>query len=85
MSDMDQAVSVTTSVDIDWEELGRVFADQVSTDQARFFIGFYEAVVDEQLIFIADEKAFDLHDIRHDVSVLISNLGHFIATREARS
>lgn len=60
MTDIDQAISVTTSVDIDWEELGRVCAEGYSTDQAKFFIGFYEAVNDMQLAFIGAEKAFDV-------------------------
>lgn len=75
MADMTQAVKVETSVEIDWAELGRIFAEQLSTDQAAFLIGFYEGVSDMQLAYIGSEKAFDGFDSRHDVSVVISNLG----------
>lgn len=60
MSDIDQAISVTTTIDIDWEELGRICAERGSTEQAKFFIGFYEGVSDMQIAFIGSEKAFDV-------------------------
>ena len=77
MSDIDVAIDVTTSVDINWGELGRVFADQSSPDQAAFILGFYEAVVDTQLAFIGSERIFDEAD-RADVAQFVDNLAYFI-------
>lgn len=76
MSDMSQAVSVSTEVEIDWAELGRVFADQSSPKQAEFIVGFYEAVADMQLAYIGAEKIFDGE--REPIAQVVESLGYFI-------
>lgn len=81
MSNIDQAIQVETTVEIDWAELGRVFADQSSDAQAKFFMGFYEGVTDEQVAYIGADKIFDGN--RSYVSGVFENLSYFISARGA--
>ncbi len=79
MTDVTQAISVETTVEIDWAELGRIFAEQASPDQAKFLLGFYEVVSDAQLAYIGSETAFD--GVRSDVSGVLENLSYFISSQ----
>ncbi|MEV5068917.1 hypothetical protein MRBLMI12_000473 [Microbacterium sp. LMI12-1-1.1] len=76
MTDKSQAIQVTTEVEVDWAELGRIFADESSPKQAEFLMGFYEAVQDSQLAFIGAEKIFN--GDRADVARVVEDLAAFI-------
>lgn len=76
MSDKAQAIQVSTDIEIDWAQLGRVFADEPSSHQAAFIMGFYEGVIDMQLAYIGAEPIFV--DDREDVANLITALADFI-------
>jgi len=76
MSNIETAITVAR-LDIDWAELGRVFAEQSSSDQAAFLVGFYENVVDMQLAYIGSEPIFG-NAGRDDVSDVIYNLAGLI-------
>lgn len=76
MSDINQAIQVTTSVDLDWAELGHVFADESSPYQAAFLMGFYEAISDMQLQFIGVDTIFD--GDREDVARVLGDLAEAI-------
>lgn len=76
MNEIEKAIQVTTEVEIDWAELGRVFADQSSPKQAEFIVGFYEAVFDAQLAFIGSESVYGQE--RWEIAALVENLAYFI-------
>lgn len=80
MIDIDQAIEVKVSV-TDWSDLGRLLAEQTSTDQADFLLGFYEGVADAQLLYISQESAFDAE--REDVASVLHLLATYIETRGA--
>ncbi|QNJ55507.1 hypothetical protein SEA_PHINKY_15 [Microbacterium phage Phinky] len=75
-----QAVEVSVTV-VDWTDLGRFFAEQSSTDQANFLLGFYEGVADAQLVYIGQESGFDAE--REDVASVLHLLATYIETRGA--
>ncbi|QQO39191.1 hypothetical protein SEA_RUDY_9 [Microbacterium phage Rudy] len=77
MIDIDQAIEVKVSVS-DWSDLGRLLAEQVSSDQAEFLLGFYEGIADAQLIYIGQEKGFDAE--RTDVASVLHLLATYIET-----
>lgn len=78
MSDLNEAISVDVTPTIDWAELGRYFGEHVaSPEQAAFFLGFYESVVDMQLAYIGSEAAFASAD-RADVRQVLIDLAEHI-------
>jgi hypothetical protein len=59
MTSLDDAVTVSTSLDIEWAELGRYFGEQLaSPQQAEFLMGVYESIADMQLAYIGSEPIF---------------------------
>lgn len=80
MTDIEQAIEVKLSV-TDWSDLGRLLAEQTSTDQAEFLLGFYEEIADAQLIYIGQEKGFDAE--RADVASVFQLLATYIETAGA--
>ncbi|QUE25308.1 hypothetical protein SEA_FIZZLES_11 [Microbacterium phage Fizzles] len=81
MTDKSQAIQVSVDLEIDWAELGRVFAEETSARQAEFILGFYEAVADAQLIYIGQERIFDGE--RDDVASVMQLLATYIETAGA--
>lgn len=78
MTDITDAVIVETTPVIDYAELGRYVASKVPSDeQAQFFIGFYEEVLDLQLAHIGAEAIFDGH--RPHVAEVYAALASFIS------
>lgn len=55
MSDIEQAIGVHVDVTIDWAELGLIFADEGSPEQADFLLSFARATPVMQLPYIAAE------------------------------
>lgn len=84
MTDAAQAIKVTTDIEINWNELGRVFADEVSDKQAEFFVGFYEAVADMQLAYIGSWWQFDDNpQLRRDLADMLVELATHIRGEES--
>lgn len=75
---LQHAVTVDTTVTIDWAELGRAFAGELSPHQAEFLTAFYENVNDVQLAYIGSEGIFGDGDARHEIGQLFKDLGSFI-------
>lgn len=73
-----EAIEVDAHLEVDWEKLGRVFADEYSNNQAKFLLGFYEQVEDLQLAFIGSEKEIPEH-ARADLADVLRRLASFIS------
>lgn len=75
--DIDDAVTVNSSAEIDWAELGRYFGQELgSPQQAEFLMGFYESVADLQLAFIGAQAIF--RPLNHEVAQVIEDLAAHI-------
>jgi hypothetical protein len=73
VSSFGSAFDVETTVTVAYYELGRMLGTEAnSTEQAEFLLGFLDAVADQQLAFIGDEKILD--DQRGELADMLISL-----------